>query len=510
MALARVYTRAKFGLDAPLVTIEVHLSNGLPGLSLVGLPETAVKESKERVRSAILNSGFEFPNRRITINLAPAELPKHGGRFDLAIAVGILYASNQLQSNHLDHYEWLGELSLSGDLQYVDGIIPAILSAKQAKRAVILPQANHAEAALCSEIDCFTASHLNDVCAHIHNYKKLNKVSYTPLRIDNHSKHIEIQDIKGQHHAKKALTVAASGGHHLLMIGPPGTGKTLLASCLPGLLPPLHQQQALEVAAIQSLTQQGIDRALSLKAPFRTPHHNCSGAALIGGGSYPKPGEVSLAHNGILFLDELPEFSAKVLDNLREPLESKCVNIARARQHIRFPAAFQLVAALNPCPCGYYSVKEKRCDECSDRKAARYQSAVSGPLLDRIDLHIEVPPIKPQELFQSTSEKTHNESTSSEIRQLVTTTRDIQLQRAGVLNADMTLKHIEHYCQLERQTQEYLYKVMDKLRISARSLHKILKVSRTVADLDNSDQIKQKHIIETLSFRRMDRIVSMS
>lgn len=501
MSFATLWTRAKVGMDAPLVSVEVHLSNGLPGLTLVGLPEAAVKESKDRVRSAIINSGFDFPSRRLTINLAPAELPKHGGRFDLPIALGILIASGQLQCDSLDDFECVGELGLSGDIRPVDGLIPALLACGHSGKTFIVPIDNREEAALCHETQCFAARSLAEVCGHIERRSLLSSIPPKKLMPKPLTSQLDLNDIKRQHQAKRALIIAAAGGHHLLMMGPPGTGKTMLATRLSDLLPPLERTQALEMAAIQSLSHQGIDKSLSLSPPFRSPHHTCSGVALVGGGSRPKPGEVSLAHHGVLFLDELPEFSRKVLDVLREPLENGEVHIARASQHVRFPAEFQLVAALNPCPCGYYTIKEKRCSDCSDRKAERYQSSISGPLLDRIDLHIEVPPIKKEVFFQTEQ----NGISSKQAKKLIYKARNIQLQRAGKANVKMSHQDLNKFCFLDKETRHFLENIIDKLNISARVYHKIIKVARTIADLDASNNIERSHLTEAISYRRMDR-----
>jgi len=500
MSLAISYCRAQSGIHAPLVTVEVHLSNGLPGLSIVGLPETAVKESKDRVRGALLNGYFEYPARRITVNLAPADLPKEGGRYDLAIALGILAASGQIPAVELKQYECAAELALSGELRPVHGILPVAVKARDAGRPLIVARDNADEAALASDAMILAADNLLDVCAHLQRQKQLpaQRSATFDGSPDERGYSHDLADVCGQHHAKRALQIAAAGGHSLLMIGPPGTGKTLLASCLPGILPPMSEQEALETASINSISTQGFDPGQWRQRPFRSPHHTASAVALVGGGSHPRPGEISLAHNGVLFLDELPEFDRRVLEVLREPLESGQIHISRATQQAVFPARFQLLAAMNPCPCGYLG--SDRC-QCTSEQVARYRARISGPLLDRIDMHIEVPALAPGSLLH----KGGNRPDSSTQREQSRRVRRLQLQRCGKANAMMSGREVHQHCRLTAELSCLMEAACEQLGLSARAYHRILKVAQTIADLDESDSIKHNHLAEAISYRRLDR-----
>lgn len=500
MSLSCVYSRARIGLESPLVTVEVHLANGLPAFNIVGLPEASVKESKDRVRSAIINCGYAFPAKRITVNLAPADLPKEGGRFDLPIAVGILAASEQLPPVDLSQYEFAGELALSGELRAIVGEIPVAMASSQSKRILIIPTQNIEQASWVKQAKIHAISHLTQLFPHFAGQQVLPFVTEQIMEeeLTEQDKTLDMSDVMGQPLAKRALEIAASGGHNLLFIGPPGTGKTMLASRLAGILPPMTEEEALQVAAIQSISHQGITRKSWFTRPFRAPHHTASSAALVGGGSQPKPGEITLAHNGVLFLDELPEFERKVLDVLREPMESGEVTISRALHKQCFPARFQLIAAMNPSPTGFYNDQRS-----TPEQVLRYLNRLSGPFLDRIDIQVEVARL-PRGTWAQSSQK--NES-SAQVQQRVQACRVIQLQRQAKANAHISSSELKSFCALSADDNEFLELAVEKLGLSTRAHHKILKIARTLADMENTPNICHKHLVEALSYRAMDRLL---
>lgn len=497
MSLATVLSRAQNGLKAPQVRVEVHVSGGLPAFTIVGLAETAVRESRDRVRAAIQNAGLEFPQRRITVNLAPADLPKEGGRFDLAVAIGILSATAQVPPQKTADVEFYGELSLGGELRRVPDLFPALLQSRRRDRRLVVPRGNSAEAALVPRIRVEVAAHLLDVCRSLCGGDPLEP----PLRSDDPEPGVEadLADIAGQVQARRALEIAAAGGHNLMLVGLPGTGKSMLATRLPALLPRLDEAEALEVAAIASLTRQGFDPRRWRARPFRSPHHTASTAALVGGGAAPRPGEVSLAHRGVLFLDELPEFGRAALEALREPLETGQVCLARAAHRAEYPARCQLVAAMNPCPCGYLGDPGGRC-HCSRDQVRRYRGRISGPLLDRIDLQVEMAPVSADELLSGCS---HGEPTAP-VRERVALARRRQIRRGGRLNTALDVAGTARFCEPDRVGRRLLAQALDRFGLSARAAHRVLRVARTIADLAGARDCRRDDVAEALALRALE------
>ena len=498
VSLARIFSRAQVGVQAPEVIVEVHLGNGLPAFHIVGLPEASVKESKDRVRSALENSQFGFPDQRITVNLAPADLPKEGGRFDLAIAVGILVASGQINSPDIHRYEFYGELALNGEVRGVNAILPSVLGAKEQGRCCFLPAENDNLASLVSGVARKAVYSLQDVWNDLLNQQPLPLNICYPEQQSQRDSLLDLSDVKGQPGAKRVLEIAAAGGHNLLFLGPPGTGKSMLAQRMPTIMPTMSDDEAISTAALYSIIGQSVDLSNWRERPFRNPHHTCSAVALVGGSSNTKPGEISLAHNGVLFLDELPEFERKVLDSLREPMETGVVTISRAARQMEFPSQFQLIAALNPSPTGSHTDKRATPDQ-----VLRYLSRVSGPFIDRVDLQIELP-----RLTSSQLQSTQVEESSEQVRARVERAYTIQLNRQGKVNARLNNKEMSIHCELAAAELQFLAKASEKLALSPRSYHRVIKVARTISDLKAQPAITLNELKEALNYRAFERLIS--
>ena len=503
MAMAMVLSRAQHGMEAPLVRVEVDLDSGLPRTTIVGLAEAVVKESRDRVRAAITNSKLIMPDGRVTVNLSPADLPKEGGRFDLPIALGILLASDQLPADSLRGCEFYGELSLGGEVQAMQGVLSAAVAATRAGHSIFVPPANAGEAALVSGCRIAVVSNLRQVVTHCSGATPLEFSIGAPPEVSG-SSDADLSDVRGQEFAKRALEVAAAGSHSLLMIGPPGAGKSMLAQRLPGLLPPMSEEEALEVAAVRSVAGVAINTLQWRTRPFRAPHHTASAVALAGGGTQPRPGEISLAHHGVLLLDELPEYDRRVLEVLREPLESGVITISRAARQAEYPAAFQFIAAMNPCPCGYLGDVRGKC-HCTSDQVQRYRSRLSGPLLDRLDLHIEVPRV-PTEVLRARDVAIEPSAT---VAKRVAHVRQVQLTRQGCTNARLKNREIERLCRPTAHARRLLDRASTMLGFSARAYHRVLKVARTIADLAGAEQIDTAQISEAMSLRKLDRSESL-
>lgn len=494
MSWAIVHSRASAGIAAPPVNVEVHLSKGLPGFNIVGLPEKVVKESKDRVRSALLNCGFKFPAKKIVVNLAPADLPKEGGRFDLPMAIGILIALKQLPQKAIENVEIAGELELSGRLRSVKGILPFAIATKKKQRSLIFPKNNLKETELLSNLDMYPAEHLLEVVDHLNGDALLAQGTYSLKKFTQ--QYPDLSDVKGQSFARRSVEIAAAGEHSILLKGPPGAGKTLLASRLPGILPGMTEDEALEVATAYSLSRRGFDQKQWCVRPFRSPHHTASPRALVGGGNPPQPGEITLAHQGVLFLDEFPEFQRQSLEGLREPLEAGKITISRAGCQMELPAKFQLIAAMNPCPCGYASQSDSQC-RCTEEQIRKYQSKISGPILDRIDMHVSVMPVSNAFLLQN-----HDASESSkQVAQRVKKSRDLQIKRFNKTNARLSSAETLNSCYLSASDREFFVNAAEHLKLSARAFHRTLKVARTIADLSECDCVRRSHLEEALCFR---------